>query len=189
MVVEVGPGVRSLRRGRSRHSAVHAGVSRVRVLPQSQDQSVPEDPHRPKAAGVMPDGTSRFGFNGPPGAALHGLQHVSPITRCSRKSRWPRFGEDAPFDKICYIGCGVTTGHRRGPVHREGGAGGERRGVRSRRHRSERRSRVRRLAGADMIVGVDLNPAREALGRKFGMTHFVNPAQVYRATWWAIWSS
>jgi S-(hydroxymethyl)glutathione dehydrogenase/alcohol dehydrogenase len=84
---------------------------------------------------------------------------------------------DAPFDKVCYIGCGVTTGI----------------GAVIFTAKVEQGSRVvvfglggiglnvvqgARLAGADMIVGVDLNPAREALARRFGMTHFVNPAEV-----------
>jgi S-(hydroxymethyl)glutathione dehydrogenase/alcohol dehydrogenase len=85
--------------------------------------------------------------------------------------------EDAPFDKVCYIGCGVTTGI--GAVINtakvEAGAnvvvfglGGIGLNV----------IQGARLAGADRIVGVDLNPAREALARKFGMTHFVNPKEV-----------
>jgi S-(hydroxymethyl)glutathione dehydrogenase/alcohol dehydrogenase len=82
---------------------------------------------------------------------------------------------DAPFDKVCYIGCGVTTGI--GAVINTAkvepganvvvfGLGGIGLNV----------VQGARLAGAGMIVGVDLNPAREALGRKFGMTHFVNPS-------------
>jgi S-(hydroxymethyl)glutathione dehydrogenase/alcohol dehydrogenase len=82
--------------------------------------------------------------------------------------------EDAPFDKVCYIGCGVTTGI--GAVLNTArvepganvvvfGLGGIGLNV----------VQGARLAGADMIVGVDINPAREALARKFGMTHFVNP--------------
>jgi len=85
--------------------------------------------------------------------------------------------EDAPFDKVCYIGCGVTTGI--GAVINTAkvepganvvvfGLGGIGLNV----------IQGARLVGADKIVGVDLNPDREALGRKFGMTHFVNPAEV-----------
>src|SRR6185312_10017205 len=84
---------------------------------------------------------------------------------------------DAPFDKVCYIGCGVTTGI--GAVINTAkvepganvvvfGLGGIGLNV----------VQGARLAGANMIVGVDLNPAREALGKKFGMTHFVNPSEL-----------
>jgi S-(hydroxymethyl)glutathione dehydrogenase/alcohol dehydrogenase len=83
--------------------------------------------------------------------------------------------EDAPFEKVCYIGCGVTTGI--GAVINTAkvepganvvvfGLGGIGLNV----------VQGARMVGANMIVGVDLNPAREALARKFGMTHFVNPA-------------
>ena len=85
--------------------------------------------------------------------------------------------EDAPFDKVCYIGCGVTTGI--GAVINTAkvepganvvvfGLGGIGLNV----------VQGARMAGANMIVGVDINPAREALARKFGMTHFVNPQEV-----------
>jgi S-(hydroxymethyl)glutathione dehydrogenase/alcohol dehydrogenase len=85
--------------------------------------------------------------------------------------------EDAPFDKVCYIGCGVTTGI--GAVINTAkvevganvvvfGLGGIGLNV----------IQGARLAGANMIVGVDINPAREALARKFGMTHFVSPKEV-----------
>ncbi|MBL8246568.1 MAG: zinc-binding dehydrogenase, partial [Rhodanobacteraceae bacterium] len=85
--------------------------------------------------------------------------------------------EDAPFDKVCYIGCGVTTGigaviwtakvepGARVVVFGLGGIG-------------LNVVQGARMAGAAMIVGVDLNPARQALATKFGMTHFVNPAEV-----------
>jgi len=88
-----------------------------------------------------------------------------------------RIREDAPFDKVCYIGCGVTTGV--GAVINTAkvepganvvvfGLGGIGLNV----------VQGARMAGADMIVGVDLNPKREALARKFGLTHFVNPKEV-----------
>ena len=85
--------------------------------------------------------------------------------------------EDAPFDKVCYIGCGVTTGIgavintakvRPGDNVIVFGLGGIGLNV----------VQGARMVGANMIVGVDLNPARKALGEKFGMTHFVNPAEV-----------
>src|SRR5947207_1847825 len=88
-----------------------------------------------------------------------------------------RIREDAPFDKVCYIGCGVTTGI--GAVINTAkvepganvvvfGLGGIGLNV----------IQGARIAGADMIVGVDINPSRETLARKFGVTHFVNPKEV-----------
>ena len=95
--------------------------------------------------------------------------------------------EDAPFDKVCYIGCGVTTGI--GAVIYTAkvepganvvvfGLGGIGLNV----------VQGARIAGADKIIGVDVNPAREALARKFGLTHFVNPKEVeaiWSRTWWS----
>src|SRR6187401_1947386 len=124
--------------------------------------------------GVMPDGSSRFSIKG---------KKIHHYMGCSTFSNYTVLPEialakirpDAPFDKVCYIGCGVTTGI--GAVINtakvEAGAnvvvfglGGIGLNV----------VQGARLVGANMIVGVDLNPDREALGRKFGMTHFVNPA-------------
>jgi S-(hydroxymethyl)glutathione dehydrogenase / alcohol dehydrogenase len=123
--------------------------------------------------GLMPDGTSRFSLRG---------QKVHHYMGCSTFSQYTVLPEialakvrsDAPFDKICYLGCGVTTGV--GAViytaQVEAGAncvvfglGGIGLNV----------IQALRMVGADKIVGVDINPAREALGRRYGMTHFVNP--------------
>ena len=123
--------------------------------------------------GVMPDGTSRFSLGG---------QMVHHYMGCSTFAHYTvlpeialaKIREDAPFDKVCYIGCGVTTGI--GAVINtakvEAGAnvvvfglGGIGLNV----------VQGARMVGANMIVGVDLNPGREALARKFGLTHFVNP--------------
>jgi S-(hydroxymethyl)glutathione dehydrogenase/alcohol dehydrogenase len=126
--------------------------------------------------GVMPDGKSRFSLDGKP------IMHYMGCSTFSSYTVLPEIAvakvrADAPFDKICYIGCGVTTGI--GAVvytaKVEAGAnvvvfglGGIGLNV----------IQGARMAGADMIVGVDINPAREALGKKFGMTHFVNPNEV-----------
>ena len=126
--------------------------------------------------GVMPDGTSRFSFKGKP--ILHYMG-------CSTFSNWTVMPEialakirsDAPFDKVCYIGCGVTTGI--GAVlftaKVEAGAnvvvfglGGIGLNV----------IQGARMVGADKIIGVDINPGRVAIARRFGMTHFVNPKTV-----------
>jgi S-(hydroxymethyl)glutathione dehydrogenase/alcohol dehydrogenase len=126
--------------------------------------------------GLMPDGTSRFSYKGRP------VHHYMGCSTFSQYTVLPEIAlakvrSDAPFDKICYVGCGVTTGI--GAVlftaKVEAGAnvvvfglGGIGLNV----------VQGARLVGADKIVGVDLNPAREALARRMGLTHFVNPAEV-----------
>jgi S-(hydroxymethyl)glutathione dehydrogenase/alcohol dehydrogenase len=126
--------------------------------------------------GLMPDGSSRFSIGGKP------IMHYMGCSTFASHTVLPEIAvakvrPDAPFDKICYIGCGVTTGI--GAVIYTAkvepganvvvfGLGGIGLNV----------IQGARLAGADMIVGIDLNPAREALGKKFGMTHFVNPADL-----------
>jgi S-(hydroxymethyl)glutathione dehydrogenase/alcohol dehydrogenase len=126
--------------------------------------------------GLMPDGSSRFSLNGKPVLHYMGTSTFANFTVVPEIAL-AKVREDAPFDKICYIGCGVTTGI--GAVINTAkvepgsnvvvfGLGGIGLNV----------IQGARLAGADMIVGVDLNPARKALGEKFGMTHFVNPKEV-----------
>jgi S-(hydroxymethyl)glutathione dehydrogenase / alcohol dehydrogenase len=126
--------------------------------------------------GVMPDGTSRFSLKGQP------IFHYMGCSTFANHTVLPEIAvakirDDAPFDKVCYIGCGVTTGV--GAVIKTAkvepgstvvvfGLGGIGLNV----------VQGARLVGAHRIVGVDLNPAREALARQFGMTHFVNPRAV-----------
>jgi len=126
--------------------------------------------------GVMPDGTSRFSAEG------EKIFHYMGTSTFSNFSVVPEIAlakvrEDAPFEKICYIGCGVTTGL--GAVMNTArvqpgdnvvvfGLGGIGLNV----------IQGARIAGADMIVGVDLNPGRKDMAEKFGMTHFVNPTEV-----------
>ncbi len=126
--------------------------------------------------GLMPDGTSRFSLNGKP------VLHYMGCSTFSNHTVLPEIAlakvrKDAPFETICYIGCGVTTGIgaviftakvEPGANVVVFGLGGIGLNV----------VQGARLAGADMIVGVDINPKREALGRRFGMTHFVNPKEV-----------
>jgi S-(hydroxymethyl)glutathione dehydrogenase / alcohol dehydrogenase len=125
--------------------------------------------------GLMPDGTSRFSLNG------KSLFHYMGCSTFSNYTVLPEIAlakirSDAPFDKVCYIGCGVTTGI--GAVINtakvEAGAnvvvfglGGIGLNV----------VQGARMVGANMIIGVDINPAREKLARKFGLTHFVNPKE------------
>ena len=126
--------------------------------------------------GLMPDGTSRFSIGG------ETLFHYMGTSTFSEYSVMPEIAvakvrKDAPFDKICYIGCGVTTGI--GAVINTAkvepgsnvvvfGLGGIGLNV----------VQGARLAGANMIVGVDINPDRKALGERYGMTHFVNPKEL-----------
>jgi len=126
--------------------------------------------------GVMPDGTSRFSYKG------QKLHHYMGCSTFANHTVLPEIAlakvrKDAPFTSICYLGCGVTTGV--GAVlwtaKVEAGAnvvvfglGGIGLNV----------IQGARLVGADKIIGVDLNPTREAVARRFGMTHFVNPNEV-----------
>ena len=126
--------------------------------------------------GLMPDGTSRFSCNGEP------VFHYMGTSTFANFSVVPEIAlakirKDAPLEKVCYIGCGVTTGigavintakvepGARVVVFGLGGIG-------------LNVVQGARMAGAEMIVGVDLNPNRRAIAEKFGMTHFVNPSEV-----------
>src|ERR1044071_2559130 len=123
--------------------------------------------------GVMPDGTSRFSIGG---RQIHHYMGCSTFANFTvlPEIALAKIRADAPFDKVCYIGCGVTTGI--GAVINTAkvepganvvvfGLGGIGLNV----------VQGARMVGANMIVGVDINPKREALARKFGLTHFVNP--------------
>jgi S-(hydroxymethyl)glutathione dehydrogenase/alcohol dehydrogenase len=128
--------------------------------------------------GLMPDHTSRFSIGG------EKIFHYMGCSTFANHTVMPEIAlakvrEDAPFDKICYIGCGVTTGVGAaiwtakvwpGANIAVFGLGGIGLNV----------LQGARMAGADRIIGVDLNPEREAIARKFGMTHFVNPDLVGR---------
>jgi S-(hydroxymethyl)glutathione dehydrogenase / alcohol dehydrogenase len=126
--------------------------------------------------GLMPDGTARFSIDGKP--ILHYMgtstfaNHIVVPEIALAKIR-----EDAPFDVVCYIGCGVTTGIgavifsakvEAGATVVVFGLGGIGLNV----------IQGARLVGADKIIGVDINPGREAMARQFGMTHFINPKEV-----------
>ena len=126
--------------------------------------------------GVMPDGTSRFSYKG------QKLHHYMGCSTFSNFTVLPeiavaKIDPEAPFDKTCYVGCGVTTGV--GAVTNTAkvtpgsnvvvfGLGGIGLNV----------IQGAKMVGADMIVGVDINPDKEEWGRRFGMTHFVNPKEI-----------
>ena len=126
--------------------------------------------------GVMPDGSSRFSCEGKPLMHYMGTSTFSNFTVVPEISL-AKIREDAPFDKVCYIGCGVTTGigavintakveaGARAVVFGLGGIG-------------LNVVQALRMVGAEQIVGVDTNPARRAMGEKFGMTDFVDPTEV-----------
>jgi S-(hydroxymethyl)glutathione dehydrogenase/alcohol dehydrogenase len=126
--------------------------------------------------GVMPDGSSRFSLGGKPVLHYMGTSTFSNFTVLPEIAV-AKIREDAPFDKVCYIGCGVTTGIgavintakvRPGDNVVVFGLGGIGLNV----------LQGARMAGAGMIVGVDTNPKKKPLAEKFGMTHFVNPSEV-----------
>ncbi len=126
--------------------------------------------------GLMPDGTSRFSYQGKPIFHYMGCSTFSNFTVLPEIAV-AKIREDAPFDKVCYIGCGVTTGV--GAViytaNVEAGAnvvvfglGGIGLNV----------IQGARMVGADKIIGVDVNPGKRAMAEKFGMTHFINPNEI-----------
>jgi len=126
--------------------------------------------------GVMPDGTSRFSMNGKPILHYMGCSTFSNFTVLPEIAL-AKVREDAPFDKICYIGCGVTTGVGAvvfqakveiGSTVAVFGLGGIGLNV----------IQGARMAGASRIIGIDLNPDREKMARQFGLTDFINPKNV-----------
>jgi S-(hydroxymethyl)glutathione dehydrogenase/alcohol dehydrogenase len=171
VVVEVGEGVTTLKKG---DHVIPLYTPECRQCPSclSRKTNLCTAIRATQGKGLMPDGTSRFSMNGKP------IQHYMGCSTFSNFTVLPEIAvakvrEDAPFDKICYIGCGVTTGigavlntakvepGAKAIVFGLGGIGlNVIQGL--------------KLAAADMIIGVDINPDRKAWGERFGMTHFVN---------------
>jgi len=175
IVVEVGPGVTTLKPddhviplytaecGECEY-CLHPKTNLCQAVRETQGQ------------GLMPDGTSRFSLNGKP------IMHYMGCSTFSKYSVIPEISlakvrEDAPFDKICYIGCGVTTGIgavvfqakvEKGSTVAVFGLGGIGLNV----------VQGSKMAGASRIIGIDINPERELLGKNFGMTDFLNPKEV-----------
>src|SRR6056300_1347656 len=175
VVVEVGEGVTTLKPGdhviplytpecRQCHACLSGKTNLCTAIRGTQGK------------GLMPDGTTRFSMlDGTP------IYHYMGCTRFANHTVLPEIAlakvrEDAPFDKICYIGCGVTTGIgavaftmkvEPGSTVAVFGLGGIGLNV----------IQGAKMVGATRIIGVDLNPGREALGRHFGMTDFVNPSE------------
>ena len=175
VVVDVGRGVTSLKKG-DHVIPLYTPECRQCKSCLSQKTNLCTAIRATQGKGLMPDGSSRFSI---------GKDMVHHYMGCSTFSNYTvmpeialaKIREDAPFDKVCYIGCGVTTGI--GAVINTAkvepganvvvfGLGGIGLNV----------IQGARLAGANKIVGVDINPARKALAEQFGMTHFVNPKEV-----------
>jgi len=175
IVLEVGSGVKSLKPG-DHVIPLYTPECRECKSCTSHKTNLCTSIRATQGKGVMPDGTSRFSFKGKPVLHYMGCSTFANHT-VMPEIALAKIRSDAPFDKVCYIGCGVTTGI--GAViftaKVEAGAnvvvfglGGIGLNV----------IQGARMVGANMIVGVDLNPAREAIARQFGMTHFVNPKDV-----------
>ena len=176
IVIEVGEGVTTLKPGdhviplytpecRECYSCLSGKTNLCTAIRNTQGQ------------GLMPDGTTRFSMlDGTP------IYHYMGCSTFANHTVMPEIAlakvrDDAPFDKICYIGCGVTTrigavintaGVEIGSTAAVFGLGGIGLNV----------IQGLRMAGADMIIGVDLNDDKEAMARKFGMTHFINPKKI-----------
>jgi S-(hydroxymethyl)glutathione dehydrogenase/alcohol dehydrogenase len=152
VVVDVGPGVKNLKPG-DHVIPLYTAECRECDFCLNPKTNLCQAVRATQGQGVMPDGTSRFSFEGKPILHYMGCSTFSNYTVLPEISL-AKVREDAPFDKICYIGCGVTTGI--GAVA----------------------FTMRVEAGATRIIGIDLNPARAALGKQFGMTDFINPREV-----------
>ncbi|MBJ54932.1 MAG: S-(hydroxymethyl)glutathione dehydrogenase/class III alcohol dehydrogenase [Gammaproteobacteria bacterium] len=175
IVVDVGPGVKSLKKGdtviplytpecRECEYCLHPKTNLCQAIRSTQGK------------GVMPDGTSRFSLDGKPILHYMGCSSFSNYTVLPEIAL-AKIRSDAPLDKVCYIGCGVTTGvgavvfdakvepGSRVVVFGLGGIG-------------LNVIQAARMVGARQIVGVDINPAKVELAKKFGMTDFINPKEV-----------
>jgi len=175
VVVDVGPGVASLKKG---DHVIPLYTPECRQCPSclSRKTNLCTAIRATQGQGLMPDGTSRFSLNGEKIFHYMGCSTFSNFTVLPEIAV-AKVNPDAPFDKICYIGCGVTTGIgavintakvEEGATAIVFGLGGIGLNV----------IQGLRLAGADMIIGVDINNARKEWGERFGMTHFVNPKEV-----------
>jgi S-(hydroxymethyl)glutathione dehydrogenase / alcohol dehydrogenase len=175
IVVDVGPGVTTLKKG-DHVIPLYTPECRQCKSCMSHKTNLCTAIRATQGKGVMPDGTSRFSI---------GKEKVHHYMGCSTFSEFTvlpeiavaKIREDAPFEKVCYIGCGVTTGI--GAVIKTAkvepganvvvfGLGGIGLNV----------IQGAKMVGANKIIGVDVNPKRKPMAEKFGMTHFVNPKEV-----------
>ena len=177
VVVDVGAGVKSLKKG-DHVIPLYTPECRECEYCLNPKTNLCQAIRATQGKGLMPDGSSRF-RRGPGKEALYHYMGCSTFANYTvlPEIALAKIREDAPFDKVCYIGCGVTTGIG-AVIHTakvEPGAnvvvfglGGIGLNV----------IQGARLVGANKIIGVDLNPARRAIAEEFGMTHFVNPSEV-----------
>src|SRR5277367_2857521 len=177
IVREIGPGVTSVKPG-DHVIPLYTPECRQCKSCLSQKTNLCTQIRATQGKGVMPDGTSRFSYKGKPIFHYMGCSTFSNFTVLPEIAV-AKVREDAPFVKICYIGCGVTTGI--GAVVYTAkvspganvvvfGLGGIGLNV----------IQGARMVGADKIIGVDLNPSKIEMAKKFGMTHFINPDEVGR---------
>ena len=175
IVVDTGPGVTSVVKG-DHVIPLYTPECRQCEYCTSGKTNLCQAIRGTQGQGLMPDETSRFSIGDDPLFHYMGTSTFSNFTVLPEIAV-ARIRKDAPFDKVCYIGCGVTTGI--GAVINTAqvepganvvvfGLGGIGLNV----------VQGARIAGADMIVGVDINADRKALGLSFGMTNFVNPNEV-----------
>jgi S-(hydroxymethyl)glutathione dehydrogenase/alcohol dehydrogenase len=175
VIVDVGPGVTSVKKG-DHVIPLYTPECRQCKSCLSRKTNLCTAIRATQGRGLMPDGTSRFRLGSTP------VHHYMGTSTFAQYTVLPEIAvakirEDAPFDKVCYIGCGVTTGIgavvytakvEPGSKVVVFGLGGIGLNV----------VQAARMVGADQIVGVDINPARKAMAEKFGLTHFVNPKEV-----------
>jgi len=175
VVVDVGPGVTSLRKG-DHVIPLYTPECRECYACRSGKTNLCTAIRGTQGQGLMPDGTSRFSFEGKPIFHYMGCSTFSNYTVLPEIAV-AKIDASAAFDKVCYVGCGVTTGIGAvintakveiGATAVVFGLGGIGLNV----------LQGLRLAGADMIIGVDLNNDKKAWGERFGMTHFVNPKEI-----------
>ncbi len=175
VVVDVGPDVKSLRKG-DHVIPLYTPECRECKFCLSKKTNLCQAIRSTQGKGLMPDSTSRFSIAGKPLFHYMGTSTFSNFTVVPEIAL-AKIREDAPFDKVCYIGCGVTTGLgaviytakvEAGANVAVFGLGGIGLNV----------IQGARMVGADKIIGIDINPERETMARKFGMTHFINPNDV-----------
>ena len=175
IVVEVGAGVTTLKPG---DHVIPLYIPECRSCPSclSGRTNLCTAIRETQGRGVMPDGTGRFSLEGKP---IHHYMGTSTFANFTvvPEIALAKIRDDAPFDKVCYIGCGVTTGIG-AVINTAKVQVGDRVAVFGLGGIGLNVVQGARLAGASMIVGVDTNPARRPVAEKFGMTHFVNPAEV-----------
>jgi len=175
IVLEVGPGVKSLKPG-DHVIPLYTAECRECDYCLNPKTNLCQAVRETQGQGLMPDGTSRFSYNGKPILHYMGCSTFANHTVLPEISL-AKIRKDAPFEQVCYIGCGVTTGVgavafqmkvEPGSTVAVFGLGGIGLNV----------IQGARMVGADRIIGIDLNTGREQIARNFGMTDFINASEV-----------